>query len=272
MGTDLENELETEDKTDLQDDTSASGAVSDATTTGDAQGGQPSGWDKSRQELDIERANARKARAELDTMTEAYEQANTKLSELQQEISKLSQAKQVEQDKLDEMDPQYVDERVAKNIKILERQLADKADKLKVIEDKIAKYEQQQAEAETKRRNDEAKESVLTTVEDVLAEAGIQTPAQYRNEANKLADHLVDTGETAQPRTLAAAVKLMTKCYLQIKKDKDSKTTKTKSVSVDTGKAGAVSAQTGTKPSGIKPGRLADIKAQMLKNPSWKTG
>jgi len=262
--------LEIKETDDEQDDTTGS-AIADGSSAGETQGTQPSGWDKSRQELDMERANARKARAELETMTEAYEQAGAKLEQLEKEIANIRQAKQGEQDKLDDMDPDLVDQKVANNIKLLERRLSEKEQQLAQISDKITRYEQQQAETEAKRRNDEAKESVLTTVEDVLAEAGIQTPAQYRNEANKLADHMVDGGEVAQPRTLAAAVKLMTKCYLQVKKDKDSKPKKTKSVSVDTGKAGA-SAATETKPSGIKPGRLADIKAQMLKNPSWKSG
>jgi len=226
-------------------------------------------WDKTRQDLDFERANARKARAELETMTEAYEQANTRLNELQEQISELKDAKQNEQDRLDEMDPDLVDASISKNIQTLERRLAQKEQQLSAINKKIEDYEKAQADAETKRRNEEARETVFTTVEDVLVEAGIQAPGKYRNEANKLADHMVDRGEAKQPRTLADAVKLMTKCYLQVKKEQESKSkSKSKGVSVDTGKAGTTPAKPAE--TGIKPGRLSDIKAQMLKDQSWK--
>lgn len=228
-------------------------------------------WDRTRQDLDFERANARKARAEAETLTEALEEANAKMSQLEEQLAELQQTRQEQQDKLDEMDPEYVHEGVAKNIQSLNRRLQEKAEQLEAIQKKVTQYEEQQAKAEAQRRQEQVRASVFDTVEMALSEAGIKGAGKYRNEANKLADRLVDTGEDSQPRTVADAVKLMTKCYLRIKQEQDKNTkSKSASVSVDTGKSGATPAATAKTGTGIKPGRLADVKAQMLKDKSWK--
>lgn len=225
-------------------------------------------WNQTRQERDFARANERKARAELETMTEALEQSNTKMAQLEEQLAGLQQQKQDEQDKLAEMDPDLVPEEVSRNILTLERQLKQKADQLSSIQEKVARYEQEQQKAEEKRRQDAVRNAVFDTVETALAEVGIQGAGQYRNEANKLADQLVDSGEEVQPETMAAAVKLMTKCYRQVRNAKTSK--KSASVSTDTGKSGATPESPAKKTGEIKPGRLAEVKAQMLKNTSWK--
>lgn len=256
-GTNLENlDLETDEA--LQD--GVTDGDDDSTAKPDA---DKAVWDKNRQELDNERANARRARAELASVTEAYEAGQARLDQLEQELVGLKSAQKEEQSKLDDMDPELVDAGVAKNIKTLENLIRDKDRQLKEITNKISIYEQQQAQAEAKRRNEEAKEAVLSTVEDLLEDAGYKGAAKYRNEANKLADTWVDEGKVSPVKTYTEGCKLLRKCYLHLINSKK----ESKSVSVDTGK-GSPSA-TGKKTSGIKPGTLAEVKAQMLADRSW---
>lgn len=221
-------------------------------------------WDRDRQALDFERANARRAREELDTITEAYEQSKNQIEQFKQEIENLKTAKQEEKDKLEDMDPDMADEKVIKNIRLINTRLDEKSRQLDDALKKIALYEQQQAEDKAKRLNEQAKEDVFTTVEEFLEDMGVKGAARYRNEANKMADDMVDSGKCVQPKTFKQAVKLLRECYLQVKKQKDKGTKKT--VSVDTGKSGT---GVGEKKSGIKSGPIDDVYKQMLKDRSW---
>ncbi len=128
---------------------------------------------------------------------------------------------------------------------------------------KIDTYEKQQADVQAKTANEQAKASVFKTVESTLAKVDIPGAAKYRNEATKLADELVDSGQRKQPKTFDEAIDLMTDCYLQVKKGQTSKN----SVSVDTGKGGTTAS--GKKTGSIKPGKIEDVRAQMLKDQSW---
>ena len=257
MGTETELDVDLEEESDI-----------DETPSKEAEPEKPDkdAWDKDRQALDFERANVRRAHEQIETLNQAYEQATSKITELESMLQSLKTEKQSEQDKLDDMDPDIVDEKVANNIRRLEKLIIEQRSQLGETRQEIAYYKQRIAEEEAQKRNEQAKESVLSTVEDVLAENGVQGAAKYRNEASKLADELVDTGKEKQPKTVQDAIKLMTKCYLQVKASKDK--SKKGSVSVDTGKAGPTTPA--RKSTGIKPGRLADVKAQMLQNPSWR--
>ncbi|HIJ71150.1 MAG TPA: hypothetical protein HPP87_07280 [Planctomycetes bacterium] len=258
----METDLETKTTEDVAEDLETQ-ETEDTSKTDET---KPDDWDKERQKEDFDRANSRyrRAEAELATMTEANERANVKLAELEEQVKALTDKKTDEQHRLDEMDPEFVDEKVANNIKRLEQRIRDKENQLAEIGDKISRYEQQQAEAEAKRKSEEAREEVLSTVEYSFEEHGISGAAKYRSEAIKLADELVDSGEVKRPTSLTAAVKLMTRCYIQVKNKKEKKT---KTVPVDTGKGGAV--QAGAKKTGIKKGSLDDVAAQMLEDTSW---
>lgn len=215
-----------------------------------------------KQQLDQERANARRAREELATITSAYEQSTSQIEQLKQDMANIQAAKETEKDKLEDMDPEMADEKVINNIRRLDQRLAGKEKQLDEALKKIQAYEQQQQEAEQQKANARAKEAVLLTVEKTLKKMGVSGAAKYRNEANSLADELVDSGQRVKPNTFTEAIDLMTDCYLQIK----DKAKKKKTVSVDTGRAGA--GVTGKK-SGIKPGTLDNVREQMLADRSW---
>lgn len=215
------------------------------------------------QQIDQERKNTLRAREEVSTLTSAYEQSNTQINQLKAEIAEIREAKETETQKLETMDPDNADEKVIKNIQLLEERLTAKDLKFSAMSKKIDDYERQQADVQAKTANEQAKASVFKTVESTLAKLDIPGAAKYRNEATKLADELVDSGQRKQPKTFDEAIDLMTDCYLQVKKGQTSKN----SVSVDTGKGGT--AASGKKTGGIKPGKIEDVRAQMLKDQSW---
>lgn len=239
-----------------------------------------------KQMLDQERANARRAREELASVSELYEQANERAESFERELeeikstyekdkAKLEAAQQEEQDKLDEMDPDIVDEKVIKNIKVIENKLkrqsekfekekADLLSRIQSLSTKTSQYEKEQAEIKKKAEREKAIESVLSRVEKSLQMHNVKTPGQYRTEAMKMADDMVDKGECKKPENILEGVELMEKCYLLVIEQQQKK----KGVSsVDDGKSGLTP---GAKAKDeIKPGSLSEVKAQMLKNKSW---
>lgn len=215
------------------------------------------------QQFDQERNNTRRAREEVSTLTSAYEQSNTQINQLKVEIAEIREAKETEAQKIGTMDPALADDTVIKNIQLMDQRLTAKEQEISAMSKKIDAYEKQQADIQAKTANEQVKASVYKTVESTMAKLDIPGAAKYRNEATKLADELVDSGQRKQPKTFDEAIDLMTDCYLQAKKGQTSK----KSVSVDTGKGGTIAS--GKKTGGIKPGKIEDVRAQMLKDQSW---
>jgi len=244
--------------------------------------GDDTGYTREKQMIDFEKANARKAREELATMTEAFEEASERTEQLQRELAQLKTSNdaeqrklQVEQQKLEEMDPDLVDQKVIKNIQQLQQQIRDQETKfqsektelvsqLTDLRTKAGTYEQERAATLEERRRAEVREKVLSRVERSLDRQGIKAAGKYRTEAHKLADEMVDSGQVPQPKDVIDGIELMETCYLKVHA-KHSKG-KDKTVSVDTGKSGV--AVTSAK-SGLKPGSLDDVYDQMLNDTSW---
>lgn len=222
-------------------------------------------YTKDQQALDFEKGNAARARQQVETITEAYDGATAKVGELEKELESLKVVKDREQDKLDEMDPDIVDQKVIKNIELLQKRMDAKDAKITELMGKASQYEQERADAQATTRQSEARENVLTSVESSLKRHGIDSPGQYRNEALKLADEKVDTGEVKQPTESLEAIGLMEECYLEVKIKHEEKA---KTVSVDGGKSGAAP---GTKVESRKTGTLDEIYTDMLSDKSWKS-
>lgn len=239
------------------------------------------------QQLDQERGNARRAREELSSVSGLLESANAESKYLRAEMdelkkanseekSRLEAAQQAEQDKLDEMDPELVDQQVIKNIQVIEKRLQSQSDNFrkektellslqKGLSDKLAKLEDERADTQRKSANNEARESVLSRVEASLKLHGVTTPGQYRTEAMKIADDMVDNGQRTRPDSLLKGVELLEECYLKVI-DQHSK--KKKNVSVDGGSSGVSSGVKST--AERKTGSLDEVKADMLKDKSWQ--
>lgn len=239
------------------------------------------------QQLDQERGNARRAREELSSVSELLESANAQSESLRAEMDELKQAnkeektrlesaQQAEQNKLDVMDPELVDQQVIKNIHAIEQRLQSQRDNFqkekaellslqKGLSDKLAQLENERAETQRKSAHNEAVESVFSRVEASLKRHGVTTPGQYRTDANKLADEMVDTGQRKKPDSIMSGIELIEECYLKVI---DQHNKKKKGVSVDGGKSGPSS---GVKEKGQrKTGTLDEVAADMLKDKSWK--
>lgn len=235
-----------------------------------------------KQMLDQERANTRRAREELESLTEAFEAASEELQSVKDELAGLKTANEAEkrkletqQQRLEDMDPQYVDEKVIRNMKVLEQQLRDQQARfdtreaelnarIQELTTKATTYEQERAEQLEERRKTEVREAILSRVEKSLERQGIKGAGKYRTEAHKLADELVDSGEVKQPKNVIDALDLMEDCYLKVRAKHEKG--KDKTVSVDTGRSGIT-------PPGEpqrKSGSLDEVAADMLKDQSWR--
>jgi hypothetical protein len=215
-------------------------------------------YTREKQMIDFERANAQKARADLASITEAYEGANSRIESLQSELDSIKTVKDREQEKLDDMDPDFVDAKVIANIKRLETRLLEKENQISTLLNKASEYERERAERAAKQKHNETKERVLDVADELIG-------AQYRTEALRLADELVDTGKEKQPTTEADAIRLMIKCYRQVETKQQKKKN---GVSVDGGKAGVAGSK---KPATTKKtGNLDEVYADMLADKSWK--
>jgi len=259
-----DSEIEDLEEETVDDGENAGEKEADKEDSGQQEESEKEKWNRDKQMIEFERGNARRAREELNTVSQAYQQATDQLEALKAEVEELKTEKKTA--KLEEMDPEMADEKVIKNIKLIENRLSEKEKAITEMSKKIADYEKQQEAQQRQTANEQAKLDVYTTVEDMFADFGVKNAVRFRNDAIKLADDLVDSGEKMQPTTFKQAVKLMKECYLQVKEKAD-KSSKKKTVSVDTGKGGTGS--TGDNNTGIKPGPLKDVAAQMLKNRSW---
>ena len=270
MGTELENEVldgefdeELEAELEAEEEKPEEKKEEKVDSGDDTAAASNAAWDRDKQMIEFERSNARRAREEVSTLTSAYEQSNTQINQLKAEIAEIKDAKETEKQKLETMDPDLADDKVIKNIQLIEERLTAKEQQISAMSKKIDDYEKQQADAQAKTANEQTKASVFKSVESSMAKLDIPGAAKYRNEAVKLADELVDSGQRKQPKTFDEAIDLMTDCYLQVKKGQKTKD----SVSVDTGKGGTTAS--GKKTGGIKPGKIEDVRAQMLKDQSW---
>lgn len=237
------------------------------------------------QQLDQEKANSRRAREELSSVTAQLESANERTSSLEADIVELKRSNEeqttrleaeqkAEQSKLADMDPELVDPQVIENIKRIESSLASQREdfqkekavlltKISELSDKATQNENERAETAHQKEQQKAVDSVLTRVEDSLKAHAVTTPGQFRTEAIKMADDLVDKGERSRPGSIIDGIELMEECYLKVISQHKTK----KGVSVDGGKSGVT---TGVKSTDRKTGSLDDVADDMLKDQSWK--
>lgn len=217
-------------------------------------------YDKIQQQADQFKANAEKAAAELEAVKEEKTAIETelagrdeKLQELQTRLEEYASTKGV--DDIDNLDPAYTDAKVIKVIKTLKADVEEAKGNLKEQQEKISAYEQKETErAATKQKNE--------TIERVLGLCDDEVGPQYRNEAYKMADELVRSGEEKVGDELDA-YRLLTKCYKKLAKEKEK--SKTPGVTTDTGEGGI-----SVDDSEVKTGTLEEVRADMEKNKgSW---
>lgn len=223
-------------------------------------------YEKQQQQLDQERANNRRLREALETATGERDELQEQLTGLQGEVADLKgQIKQhvtaKEYQDLANLDPETTD--VPDLVKALQANLkkTQGLEELLVAQQKrIQAFEQRDEQAQqVKAKN--------ATVEAILQHCDEQYGAKYRNDAYAMANDLVENGEVEQPSNVLEGVKLMERCYREVKaKDKPKETHETKkTVPTDTGLRGLSLSQIEDTDDELGTGTIEEIKAKMLK-------
>ena len=219
-------------------------------------------WDNDRQRADQEKANRERIAAERDDLASERDSIKSQLDEARSELNKFQQRVSADNKTADDasiVELASYDPKVAAHIK----KLSDKIDRLGSVavgmQEKITAYEQQEQRKNFESQKNTVKENILSMCDDDFG-------AQFRNDAIKMADKLVDDGEEEQPTNIFDGLKLMKKCYRKIKESEDLKSKKVKTAQTDSG-GGGVAATGHPKKTGSRSEILADLK----KDKSWKT-
>ena len=208
-------------------------------------------YDKTQQQIDQERANARKAR-------ERAEQAERQSHALKQELDRTKEQLDEINEKLNR--PPAIDEDAAdipdlvKYAKTLEETIRQHEKDMKVLKAAAEQSRQQASQAAVEKESARLQEQILTDCDEEFG-------AKFRNEALKMADSLVEKGEVELPKSPLDGYKLMRKCYQKIA----SSTKKAPATATDSG-GSVVPAD-----SGIKPGSRQEVLKQMKKNHGWRS-
>lgn len=212
-------------------------------------------WDKEKQRADQAEAVNRRLQNQLEEISEEHAKTQSIVDTLRSEIAEMKVKRQDVKDELAEMDESVSDPTLVRNLKGLNEKLKTTYDRLAVAEAKISQYEQIEFQKQESVKRDGVKEEVLGFCDEEFG-------AKYRNEASKLADKLVDDGDELQPKNITAAIKLLARCYKQVRDEESKKTTTSKKVtSIDTGQSGVSFSFSDD----IKEGSLEEVAAQMRK-------
>jgi septal ring factor EnvC (AmiA/AmiB activator) len=205
-------------------------------------------WDKTRQQLDQLKSAQKRIAEERDSLAEQMDAQRAEVAQLREQL-KVNQAKKIE---IQELDPDDADvPKIVNQNKALIAELSKTSERLATLENLASRLQNQ----EYKTAEDKRRESVA---EEVLSSLDEEFGSKYRTAAKKMADNLVDIGESEQPKTQMQAYKLVRKCYLELS-SKDKRST-TKKVSSDNG-AGTVPVSSDD----IKEGSRQDVLAQLRK-------
>jgi hypothetical protein len=230
---------------------------------------QPDVDPKIKQQIDQERANAKRAREALDAERAEKEQLAEQVAGLQSQLGAVQnqlkeQLTTKEYKDLANLDPDATE---VPDLVRAHQALTQKAAILETRAQKAEQYilDQQQREraAEELRRRDAQSEEIYADCDDEFG-------AQYRNAAIKLADQKVQDGEVELPRTVVQGARLMRHCYKEVSEGAKPKEDKKKSsVPTDTGLRG-LSVTDIQESKEFKPGSLDEVAKDMASK--MKTG
>lgn len=210
-------------------------------------------WDKERQRADQAEAELGKATTERDDLSDELAETHTEIEGLKSQIAEI-EAKSEKPDDFKTLDSELVDPAVAHNLKTLQDKLAKTEKQLTDQQAKIDTYEKQEAEKQKIQQHEETVEQILSLCDDDYG-------AKYRNAAIKLADEI--TAKEKRPKDFIAGLKLMKKCYKQVKEAEDKKTSD-KTVPTDSGGGDVPFDDTKLK-TGSRQEVLADMQKRGLK-------
>ena len=208
-------------------------------------------YDKAQQQLDQERANARKAREQAAEATGRNAELESQVKDAKEQLVQMQ-----EQLNRPKIDPDVADiPEVANYAKKLEAEILAQKEIVNDLQKGQEESKAKAADAEQKSQTEALQEMILNDCDEEFG-------SKFRNDALKLADELVNKGDVELPKTPYEGARLMRKCYKQLVEKQPKKKTSTPS---DSG-GSSVPAE-----SGIEPGSRQDVLAQMRKNPSsWR--
>ena len=164
-------------------------------------------WDKTRQQIDQLSSNLKGALNDNKTLKDGITELNEKLNTLEQSL-KVNQTPKVE---IAELDPMRAD---VPDVVNQNRQLADYIQKQN---ERIKTLEALGAEFKEREQKREAEQQQKSTIERILKPLDERYGAKYRNDAKKLADEKVDSGQVPQPKDSLEARDLLEQCYQEVK-------------------------------------------------------
>lgn len=232
---------------------------------------QPEMDAKTKQQIDQERANARRAREALDAERAEKEQLAEQVAGFQAQIGSLQnqlkeQLTAKEYKELGNLDPDATD--VPDLVKAFQKSTAKVAE----LEQRATRAEQYILDREQRERVSEEQRRREAQSEEIYADCDDEFGAQYRNAAIKLADQKVQDGEVEQPRTVIQGARLMRRCYKEASEGAKPKEDKKKSaVPTDTGLRG-LSVTDIRESKEFKPGTLDEVAkdvANKMKAGKW---
>jgi len=169
-----------------------------------------------------------------------------------------------EYENLESLDPNTTD--VPDAVKALQK-LTAKVQEQQGLITKLQEHIDSQQKTDRERQLTQARSAIE---EEIYATCDEEFGAQFRNEAIKMADDLVDDGEAAQPKTQMQGYTLMRRCYAEVAKKHAKPAPKTKeTVPTDSGLRGLNHTEIGDSEE-FKPGSLDQVKADIAKR--MKTG
>ncbi len=214
-------------------------------------------WDKVQQTLDQEKSNRVKATVERDAMAEQLSTSQTKIEALEAKITSIAEAKEL--NVVDLLDSDLVDPSTIKAVTKLSDELRAARDQVTELSQFKTSTEQRFAKADVDNRRKAATDKILTKCDNRYG-------AKYRNDAFKLANELVKSGNENQPQNEWDGLELMEKCYEQVKTEADKTQEDPKTLVTDTGGGGVPFDDTK-----VKTGSHEDVLADMKKNKgSWQ--
>lgn len=207
-------------------------------------------WDTARQEKEQAEANYTKAVAENEAISEELVSSQTKIAELEEQIT----AKKDEPSYPD-LDDTLTDGNVIKSITQMRAELKE----AKQERDELKTYAETHKASEEQRQAQVYEDKLIEKIHKPLdKEFGVK----YHNQARALADKLIEEGKEKKPADAIDAMNLMRKCYIEASKEPDKKGD---SVRTDSGGGGI------TSPSGQKKaGTNVEIFADLRSDSSWK--
>lgn len=227
---------------------------------------------KAKQQIDQERANAKRAREALEETRAENEQLVEELQSVRGELTSLKgQLKETltakEYKELADLDPEATD------VPDLVKAFQKTTEKIHALELQNAKMQQFIESEQGRQRTSAAQNAQRATEEEIYSLCDEEFGAQFRTEAIRRADEMVDSGEVAQPKTVAQGIRLMRKAYAEVAgKHKPKEEPPKKHVPTDTGLRG-LSVTDLEDSEEFKSGPLDEVRKDMankMKAGKWK--